>query len=330
MRGLVEQANKVFLENFKPETCFERAIFYSWACKLDKCCTFCYMSTLPKELRTKERVRSIPSLLAETIICKKLGWDYGFLSGGIGVFSDEKMVRLLKETNKILGEKIWVNIGVLSKKQMEKFKPYIKGVVGTIEVLDPGLHKKICPSKPIGPVINMFRQSKEIGLKNAMTLIVGLGETIEDFKLLEQFIKENNISKIHIYGLNIQEGTVFEGQDPPTKEYQAEWIARTRIAFPKLDIQCGIWSDRAEYVCILLKAGANSISKFPALRKFGSEAAKKVENEARKAGRKFRGSLTRLPEINVEKEVGCIDKEYRNLTAKKLRQYLKQMMKGSS
>ena len=175
-------------------TSFERAIFFSWACKLEECCTYCYMSALPKEKRSNDKIRSFASLLAETIITKKLGWDYGFLSGGIGVFSDEKIVELLEKTNKIMQEKIWINIGVLSKKQMILFKPYIKGVVGTIEVLDPALHKKICPSKPIEPAEKMFEQAKELGLERAMTMIVGLGETINDFELLKKFISKHGIN----------------------------------------------------------------------------------------------------------------------------------------
>jgi biotin synthase-like enzyme len=311
-------------------TCFERAIFYSWSCQLDECCKYCYMSTLPKEKRTKEKVRSFASLLAETIITKKLGWDYGFLSGGIGVFSDEKLLDLLKKTNEILGEKVWINFGILSKKQMHLFKPYIKGVVGTIEVLDPALHKKICPSKPIAPVEKMFENAKELGILRGMTLIVGLGEIIDDFELLKRFIEKHGISKIHIYGLNPQKGTMFENSKPPSVEYQAEWIRRTRKAFPDINIQAGIWLDRVDYVVELLKAGANSISKFPALKYFGSKEAKEIENQSKLAGRKFIGSLSKLPRADWDREVdkldsALFDKELKEKIKKKLKDYLKKM-----
>ena len=39
------------------------------------------MSTQPEN---KSAVRSKESLLAELLICKKLGWEIGFVSGGIG------------------------------------------------------------------------------------------------------------------------------------------------------------------------------------------------------------------------------------------------------
>ena len=311
-------------------TCFERAIFYSWACQLEECCKYCYMSTLPKEKRTKEKVRSFASLLAETIITKKLEWDYGFLSGGIGVFSDAKILDLLKKTNEVIEEKVWVNISILSKRQMELFKPYIKGVVGTIEVLDPVLHKKICPSKPIAPVEKMFDTAKELGLERAMTLIAGLGETIDDFELLKKFIAKHGITKIHIYGLNPQKGTVFEDATPPTAEYQAEWVMKTREAFPDIDIQAGIWLDRADYVAALLRAGANSISKFPALKAFGSKEAKEIELQAKLAGRRFVGTLIKMPRVDWDKEVDKLDSQIFNADLKmnikqKLREYLKSM-----
>jgi biotin synthase-like enzyme len=305
-------------------TCFERAIFYSWSCQLEECCKYCYMSTLPREKRTKEKVRSFASLLAETIITKKLGWDYGFLSGGVGVFSDEKILDLLKKTNEIMEESVWINIGVLSKKQMRLFKPYIKGVVGTIEVLDPVLHKKICPSKPIAPVEKMFDNAKELGIARGMTLIVGLGESIDDFELLKKFITKHEITKIHIYGLNPQKGTIFENAKSQSIEYQSEWIRKTRQAFPNIDIQAGIWLDRVDYVSELLKAGANSISKFPALKKFGSKEAKEVEEQAKLAGRKFIGTLTKMPKIDWGKEIGILtfDIELKNNIKKKLNEYI--------
>jgi biotin synthase-like enzyme len=311
-------------------TCFERAVFYSWACQLEECCKYCYMSTLPKEKRTKEKVRSFASLLAETIIIKKLGWDYGFLSGGIGVFSDDKLLDLLKKTNEIMREKIWINVGILSKEQMTLSKPYIKGVVGTVEVLNSELHKKICPSKPIAPVEKMFEHAKELGLERAMTIIVGLGETINDFELLRRFISKHGITKIHVYGLNPQKRTMFENAEPPSVGYQAEWIRMVRKAFPDMNIQAGIWLDRVDYVAELLKAGANSISKFPALKKFGSEEAKEIERQAGLAGRKFVGSLTKLPKINWEREVDKLklDSVLKEKIKKKLALYIAQMKRS--
>jgi len=267
-------------------------------------------------------------LLAETILCKEFGWKYGFLSGGIGVFDDKKMLELLKLTTTILKEKIWVNIGVLSKKQIKEFRPYIKGVVGAIEVLDPKLHKKLCPSKPIEPVVKMFQNSKALGLKNAMTITIGLGETIDDFKLLKEFIEKNSISKIHIYGLNIQKGTIFENSKPPTADYQAEWIKRTREAFPDIDIQGGIWTDKVNRVSKLLKAGATSISKFPILRKFGGPEAKEIERQAKLAGRKFIGTLTKTKKIDFsEIDKLNIDSKLKEQIKQKLKQYLKTIRK---
>lgn len=317
------------------EACFERAIFYSWACRLEHCCSYCYMSTLPREKRTEDRVRSFASLLAETILTKKLGWDYGFLSGGVGVFDDDKIADLLEKTNGIMGEKVWINIGILTKEQMLRFRPFIKGVVGTIEVLDPELHRKICPSKPMEPVEKMFDEAKELGLERGMTLIVGLGESIDDFSLLKRFIGKHSISKIHIYGLNPQKGTIFEDAEPPSIEYQAEWIRRIREAFPGIDIQAGIWLDRAGYVGELLRAGANSISKFPALKSFGSKEAKEIERQAGFAGRRFRGTLTKLPDLSdadwdAEVDRLSFDDELKAKIKEKLRSYLERMASGET
>jgi len=48
---LIEQADRIYKENFPAETAFERAVFFSWGCTIGDC-TFCYMSTQPKDKKT--------------------------------------------------------------------------------------------------------------------------------------------------------------------------------------------------------------------------------------------------------------------------------------
>ena len=325
---LLEKAQQVYRENFPLETWFERALFFSWSCSI-KDCTFCYMSTQDKKNQNEDdkAVRSKESLYAEAILCKHLNWKIGFLSGGINAYSFMDLKEILRVIDDIVGEKIYVNAGAIPKSFLEKYKPYIRGVVGSIETVDEELHEKVCPSKPMGPYIRMFKQNKELGLENAMTLILGLGETKDDFEKLKVFIEENSIRKIHMYALNPVEGTEFEGADSPSPEYQAWWIAKTRIAFPKIDIQMGVWKDKLDRIPLLLKAGANSISKFPATRYFGRPIAKKMEVEAEKSDRKFLGSMTELPDVDWDAEVDSlnVDDETREVVRKKLKQYLKKM-----
>jgi biotin synthase-like enzyme len=322
----IEKANKIFLENFPAETNFERAVFFSWYCEI-RDCKYCYMSTQKENKMAK---RTDASILAEIILCKRLGWDIGFISGGQKAYSHNDFLELLKKIKIVLGEKVWINIGSLEKEELASFKPYIKGAVGAIECVSPKLHDKLCPSKPVAPFVEMFRHCDELGLKKGMTLIVGLGETIDDFPLLEKFIKDNGISKIHIYGLNPQKGTIFENTKPPKPEYHAEWIARTRIAFPKIDIQAGIWTDKVDTISLLLKAGANSLSKFPAIRQFNSKYSKEIEKQAKIAGRKFRGTLTKLPKIDIDAELNALplDAKIKEAMGKQLETYLKQLGKN--
>ena len=82
-----------------------------------------------------------------------------------------------------------------------------------IETVNEKVHKKVCPSKPIQPYLKMFDNAQELGLQNAITIIIGLGETIDDFPKLKSLIEKHNISKIHFYCLNPQKGTVFNEDD---------------------------------------------------------------------------------------------------------------------
>ncbi|MBU0980452.1 MAG: radical SAM protein [Nanoarchaeota archaeon] len=291
MTGIVDKAHKVFLENFPATTWFERALFFSWYCGTADC-KYCYMSTQKGKAKPTAR-RSLSSLLAEVLLCKKLGWRIGFLSGGKDAYTQTDFVKLVKALSEAAQERLWINAGPLPKILIEDLRPYAKGVVASIETVNPKVHADVCPSKPVEPFLKIFDQAE--GLQKGMTIILGLGETMDDFPLLKSFIKEHDISKIHIYGLNPQKGTVFEHVLPPLAEYQAEWIARTRIAFPKIDIQAGIWADRVDAISLFFMAGANSISKFPAIRLFGGKEAQTIEEQANLAGREFLGSMTRLP-----------------------------------
>lgn len=299
---LVEKADAIYKEHFSLQTPFERAIFFSWGCSIGDC-TFCYMSTQPTGKLPTETRRTTESILAEFLLAKHLGWDIGFFTGGIGVFSPDEVEFLLKAASEITGEKLWLSVGPVAKPILKKYLPYIKGVVGSTETINPQLHKIVCPSKPLAPYEKMFLDAKELGLKKAMTFIVGMGEKKEDFILLKAFIEKYEIDKIHVYGLIPQKGTMFEHSAIPTKEEQAWWIAQLRIAFPTLDIQCGVWEDRVERISLLLRAGANSISKFKATKLFGTKIAEEIEQQVKMAGRTFRGTLTKLPEMDWDAQI---------------------------
>lgn len=292
LNQLLDKANKVYLKNFKPETCFERAIFLSWYCsKAD--CKFCYMSTQKNKIKNPKLARrKLNSILAEVYLCKKLGWKIEFLSGGYESYTKEEMLNLIKEVKKIYKDKLWLNMGVLNKEELEFYKPYIYGVTGAIETINNKLHKKLCPSKPIEPIIKMFLEADKLKLKKAITIIVGLGETEKDLPKLHSFIKKYKVNRVTFYALNPHKGTIFK-QGPDTK-YYVKWIASTRIKFSKLEIIAGTWYNRVDEVPLLLKAGANSITKFPVIKYFNSNEAREIESRAKKAGRTFNGTLTNL------------------------------------
>ncbi len=329
--ALMQQAEKVYSENFPAETAFERAVFFSWGCTIGDC-TFCYMSAQPADKKPVETKRSKESIFAEFILAKQLGWEIGFFTGGIGVFGPPEIESMLKVINEITGEKIWLSVGAVPKPLLQRYLPYIKGVVGSTETINPELHKKVCPSKPLGPYERMFEAARDMGLKRAMTFIVGMGETKEDLALLKEFITKYGIEKIHMYGLIPTKGTEMENYPVPSKEEQAWWIAQLRIAFPKLDIQCGIWEDRIERVSYLLRAGSNSISKFKATGLFGTQIAQKLEEQAPLAGREFKGTLTQLPDVDWDALVDrlSIDAEMKEKIRGKLHQYLNKMRKNMS
>jgi len=315
MEALIKQASNVYKENFKQECVFERALFLSWYCSKGDC-KFCYMSTQKALIKNPKKARrNMASILAETIISKACGWQIEFISGGYESFSIEELQTIVKNVKLITGKKQWLNIGTLAQNKLSGFLPDIQGYIGTLECVNPTLRERICPSKPLDEIEKTFVACDKLGLKKGVTVIIGLGETLDDFDFLKQYIKKYNIARITFYSLNPQKGTIFTKS--PNINYYEKWIAKTRIEFPKIHIVAGAWHDKIDYYSRLLLAGANNITKFPVLKFFGTKEAKAVENQIKLAGRKFNSTFTKMPVLDLN----GLDSD----VAEKVKQYFKKM-----
>ena len=285
-------------------THFERAIFISWYCS-KRDCAFCYLSSR-KHVKNPDPIkdrRSLSSIFAEAIICKACNWKVEFISGGCDTYNNQELLNIIKTISKLTKQKQWLNLGILNEKQLKLFKPYIEGICGTVECITPKLRDKICPSKPLKEIEDMFKIADKLKIKKTITIILGLGEKLDDFKHLKTFIKKHKIDRITFYRLKPQKGTIYEGKEgPKTKDY-VEWIKRTRKEFPKIGIIVGSWLSHLDEIHLLIKAGADSITKFPAIKKFNSKYAKKIEAEVKKANRKMIGTLTIPPKIKTNDPV---------------------------
>jgi len=307
---------------------FDRAIFTSWYCSLGDC-SYCYMSTQKNIADPEKAKRTSQSILAEAYLCRKLGWKIGMLSAGYGSYTKESLLELCKNVYEIYGNKFWLNVGVLDEKTIEKVKPYLEGIFGAVETVNDGVRKKVSPSKPIKPIENMFEILDKYKLKKAMTIIIGLGETIDDFPKLKNFIIKNKINKIVFYALNPIKGTIFESSKGPDVNYFIEWIKLTRNSFPNIDIVAGHWVNRVNYIHSMLDAGANKITKYPAIKLFNSNFSKTIEKEIKKANFQLEGTLTKIPIIN-KKEINKLNlnNELKKNIMIKIKEYLKSMKKN--
>ena len=333
---LLEKASQVYLKNF-PESAntawFGKCIFVSWYCSIATC-KFCFRAVqnqrgkeggkergkgIGGEMGRKrggERVnsprtpeqarRSTPSILAETLITRKLGWRLEFLTGGCDSLPFNQFFELIQKVCEVYNDKVWINLGLFNKEQLEKLKPYVEGVCASIETTNPELHDQICPDKPIKPYEEMLELSGRLGFKKSACIIIGLGEKKSDIDSLFEFIKRNKLDRLTFYALKPVKGSSFN-KSPEPEEY-AWWIARSRIEFPCLEIMAGLTPKKPEYAEWVLRAGVNAITKFPAIRKFGSEQARIVEQGAINAGRRLNSSLTcmtRIDRAESGSESGC-------------------------
>ena len=79
-----------------------------------------------------------------------------------------------------------------------------------------------------------------------------------------------------------------------------DWIRRTREAFPSISITAGPWVNKIGHLAHMLDAGADSITKFPAIKLFNSIHAKTMEGEITGNGYGLEGTLTKMPAIDFQ------------------------------
>ena len=317
---LLKQAADVYNKNFDGKTWYGRCIFLSWYCSIGDC-KFCFRSTQRhKHQHPESSKRSMGSILLEVLFCKLFKWRIEFLTGGYGILPFAEMLEVIKNVSIVYGEKIWLNLGVISEEHLEEVRPYVKGICASMETLTPKVHEYACPNKPIAPFEQMFNKLEEF--RKSAAIIVGLGDQIEDIQYLFDFIQRHKLDRLTLYALKPVKGTEYT-KGPSVEEY-AQWIAKIRIQFPRLEIIAGTNLRRSEEAGYLMKAGANAITKFPATKQFATEKAKLVEKLIKEEGREFISNLTILPEIDWDKEITRLEiKEvYKKEMKEKLMPYI--------
>ncbi len=323
---LLKSAENAYWDNFSGETWYGRCLFLSWYCNKGDC-KFCFRSTQKHKIKHPENSRrSMGSLLLEALFCRLFNWRIEFLTGGYGIMPFNDLLVVIKNVCSVYGKKIWLNLGVLTGEELEMCRPYVKGICASMETLNPKLHAEVCPSKPIPPYEEMFKNMKSF--KKSICVIVGLGENIEEITYLFDFIEKHALDRITIYALKPVRGTAFT--DGPSTDEFLQWIAKVRIRFPQLEIIAGTNLKRYEEVGYLMKAGSNAITKFPATKQFATEKAKKVEELIKGEKRNFISNLTVLPDIDWNKEIDClkIDETYKKEMKNKLYLYLSRLRKA--
>lgn len=276
-------AEKAYHDNFNGEAWFGRCIFLSWYCDRGTC-DFCFRSTQKHKIKFAEDARrSVASVVSEAALIRGLGWHLEFLTGGYGIYPFPEIVRMTKICSQIVGKKIWVNLGALSEENLLELKPYVEGIVSSLETLEPVLHKKVCPDKPIEPYLEMSRIAKRLGFKQSFTLVIGLNEKREDFSYVKRIIEEYGFERVTIYALRPVAGTPYK--KGPEPEDLVWWIANVRKNFPKIEIIAGTAIYRISEISLILRAGANAFTKLPATKLFNTSYADDIYAQAKMAGR---------------------------------------------
>ena len=296
---LIKKANDITLKNHGNLITLERAVFLSWWCDKGDC-AFCYMSTQKEKIKdpTKAR-RNVSNIYAEAEMCRRLDWNIEFLSGGYKSFTTQEIKDIATTIKEITGDGVWLNTGITD--DLDQYGDEITGITGAVEVANPEIHNRVCPSKKLEDISNMLDVAGDLGFKKAITIILGLGETLEDVGYIIDYIKEHQIDRVIFYSLNPHKETVYANSSQPASLYYAQVVSQVRLAFPDIEIICGTWIDNLANIGILILSGANGITKFPLFKMFGTKYGKRVEEEVKWAGRELKGTFTDKSKLGPEK-----------------------------
>ena len=317
---LIKKANDITLKNHGNLITLERAVFLSWWCDKGDC-AFCYMSTQKNKIKDPKKARrNIYNIYAEAEMCRRLDWNIEFLSGGYESFTTQEIKEIATTIKDITGDGVWLNTGITD--ELEEFGSEIKGITGAVEVANPDIHKRVCPSKKLEDISNMMDVAGDLGFKKAITIILGLGETLEDVNYLIDYIKEHKIDRVIFYSLNPHKETIYANSSQPASLYYAQVVSQVRLAFPEIEIICGTWIDNLANIGILILSGANGITKFPLFKMFGTKYGKRVEEEVKWAGRELKGTFTDKSQLGPEKSEVSPDLD------KFIKRYVKESLKN--
>ena len=317
---LIKKANETTLKNHGNLITLERAVFLSWWCDKGDC-AFCYMSTQKNKIKDPKKARrNVNNILAESEMCSRLDWNIEFLSGGYESFTTEEIKDIATNIKSITGDGVWLNTGITD--ELAEFGSEIKGITGAVEVANPEIHNRVCPSKKLEDISNMLDVAGELGFKKAITIILGLGETLDDVEYIIDYIKDHKIDRVIFYSLNPHKETIYADSSQPASLYYAQVVAQVRLAFPKIEIICGTWIDNLANIGILILSGANGITKFPLFKMFGTKYGKRVEEEVKWAGRELKGTFTDKTKLGPEKSEVSPDLD------KFIKRYVKESLKN--
>ena len=296
---LIQKANNITLKEHGQLITLERAIFLSWWCDKGDC-AFCYMSTQKNKIKDPHKARrNVNNIFAEAEMCKRLDWNIEFLSGGYKSFTTHEIKNIAATIKDITGDGVWLNTGITD--ELAEYGSEIKGITGAVEVANPKIHENVCPSKKLDDISNMLDVAGDLGFKKAITIILGLGETLDDVDYIIDYIKDHKIDRVIFYSLNPHKETVYAESSQPASLYYAQVVAQVRLAFPEIEIICGTWIDNLANIGILILSGANGITKFPLFKMFGTKYGKRVEEEVKWAGRDLKGTFTDKSKLGEEK-----------------------------
>lgn len=317
---LIKKANETTLKKHGNQITLERAVFLSWWCDKGDC-AFCYMSTQKDKIKDPSKARrNTNNIYAEAEMCKRLDWNIEFLSGGYESFTTNEIKEIATNIKNITGEGVWLNTGITN--DLAEFGSEITGITGAVEVANPKIHEKVCPSKKLDDISNMLDTADSLGFKKAITIILGLGETLDDVTYIIDYIKDHKIDRVIFYSLNPHKETIYAESSQPASLYYAQVVAQIRLAFPDIEIICGTWIDNLANIGILILSGANGITKFPLFKMFGTKYGKRVEEEVKWAGRELKGTFTDKTQLGPEKSEVSPDLD------KFIKRYVKESLKN--
>jgi biotin synthase-like enzyme len=259
--GLFEKAYKLAAQ--KPLV-LSAPFIMTRSCQVTPLCRYCNWRAYRGVMKNYGNAKiSKKEAISRSLRIKQSGVDYiHILSGWMGTVLPIYFFDYIADMKKNTGLKIIADFAAVNRQDLITLKEIgVDCVSCSLETTNIGIFRALKPGDSYEARLKTLQDAKELGLKTATNLIIGLGESIDDIDTSIRLAEELSLSLLSMTSFVPTPFTETETWGRPKPYFVATVVAAARICMPELDIAASFGCDNTSVNYAWgIKCGANTFS----------------------------------------------------------------------